>query len=378
MNRWLTNVLLVFFAFIASNVAAQAVKVEEMGSISLNEMGLITVNEGGIGFDAYQKSNGQLIQTLLLTLPESPVSEVAIGLRNRVLVSITQPPESSDDDFLFWKIKLVHLARSGQSEAVMQMINSAPAGLVHEAMHAMEVAGYFVEHAEDGACPLVSKYVQLYDKSLLWRKMLIYCQFLQDASSAANLGVSLLKEEGHALKQPLVDIYDKVQSSKTRMAGEEAFATWIKDTVLPINIEPTSMPSVKHLYASTISGGALRSWFSKLKDKTPQDQLNAAARYYVTIERLEEVVDPDDWYALLNFALTNKLTIPDALWTKLLDDAAFHQRKAEAILLVLHAVEQKAASKVSAHLLTSAVDALNSVGLPLEARKLALEGMIAP
>lgn len=352
------------------------VSVAPIGHISLDEVGLFTEQQGGVGFEAYQGSDGALVETLLVTLPQAVQSDVARDLKNRLLASVTKAPKQYSNLFSFWEVKFKHLALGGQAEAINQMILQVPANMVSEKMHHIYVTSLFIGGKEEAACPLAKTFFEQYN-GLLWRKMLIYCQAWQGKGDAAQFSISLLEEDGHQLPDEMKAILKKLaDDEKQKMVVREEWSALLRKEVLALPPLNNPFPSLGYLYNSPVSGKELTRWWTDTKALSHNEKLEAVSRFYAVIEGLGTDVDHERWQEMLMFSAANELPLPDGAVAKLLSDAAQSQRKAETILVVLHVLGNHKAQELSSRKLAAMVDALHRTGFDKDARRLALEGIV--
>jgi hypothetical protein len=108
-------------------------------------------------------------------------------------------------------------------------------------------------------------------------------------------------------------------------------------------------------------------------EDAPARTRSRALMMYSVLQALGEPIGPDAWNALLDKTMTTTTTFPDAALVHALDEATRQRQIGLTVLLALLALGDRDLATANPLIVAKAVSAFGFIGLPREARGLALE-----
>ena len=180
---------------IRSIVQGGGVVVGQIATIDPSSVGLLTEEDGGFGTDMWTGSSRAFIETLLPRLPVQTLSPVMQDLTRRLLLSEARVPVGTPIAPSLLGLRVERLSASGQTDLVTDLLRLAPSRLQDAALARAEVDSMLLSENHAGACTNIETLLRDSDDPY-WLKGLTFCKALSGESAAAQLGVSLLREQG--------------------------------------------------------------------------------------------------------------------------------------------------------------------------------------
>ena len=180
---------------IRSIVQGGGVVVVQIASIDPSSVGLLTEEDGGFGTDMWVGSSRAFIESLLPRLPVQTLSPVMQDLTRRLLLSEARVPAGTPVAPSLLGLRVERLSASGQTDLVTDLLRLAPSRLQDAALARAEVDSMLLSENHAGACTNIEALLRDSDDPY-WLKGLTFCKALSGESAAAQLGVSLLQEQG--------------------------------------------------------------------------------------------------------------------------------------------------------------------------------------
>ena len=142
-----------------------------------------------------QEAARAFIETLLPRLPVQTLSPVMQDLTRRLLLSEARVPVGTPIAPSLLGLRVERLSASGQTDLVTDLLRLAPSRLQDVALARAEVDSMLLSENHAGACTNIETLLRDSDDPY-WLKGLTFCKALSGESAAAQLGVSLLREQG--------------------------------------------------------------------------------------------------------------------------------------------------------------------------------------
>jgi hypothetical protein len=117
----------------------------------------------------------------------------------------------------------------------------------------------------------------------------------------------------------------------------------------------------------------LRDWWTWIRVAEPENANRKAVLLFGLLAALEDPVPPAIWRGLVDRPAIQQLSDPGLAMTRALADATEAERVGEAIALILIATGEERLESISPAGLVTAVGSLKTMGLDVEARRLAFE-----
>lgn len=180
---------------IRSIVQGDDVVVGQIATVDPSSVGLLTEEDGGFGTDMWAGSGRAFIEALLPRLPVQTLSPVMQDLTRRLLLSEARVPAGPPIAPSFLGLRVERLSASGQTDLVTDLLRLAPSRLQDAALARAEVDSMLLSENHAGACTNIEAQLRDSDDPY-WLKGLTFCKALSGENAAAQLGVSLLQEQG--------------------------------------------------------------------------------------------------------------------------------------------------------------------------------------
>lgn len=179
---------------VPENVVAPEVEVEALTAPSGGGAGTLDAATGGLPSDMWRDADPAIAQALLPNIPTATDSAAMNRLAGRLLLSAAEPPRAIDPaEFLGYRVdRLVALGRGDDAEALL----SSAGNLSREpAVMGPRINQMLLEGDIASACPLVREILRA-DDGVYWQEAMIFCQRIADQDAQADLGLSLLRDQG--------------------------------------------------------------------------------------------------------------------------------------------------------------------------------------
>ncbi|MCZ6523585.1 MAG: hypothetical protein O7A68_06935 [Alphaproteobacteria bacterium] len=171
------------------------IQVERLQSLDPSSVGVLDEDQGGLGVDMWAGTSRALVERLLSRLPAGTRSRAMRRLMRVLLLSAAKVPEGEPTVPSLLGLRVERLAAAGDMEAVRQLINLAPNNLDDARLARAEVAGRLLAGDNAGACDRAQAMVRV-DEDSYWLKAMAFCKALNGEHAAAQVGMSLLREQG--------------------------------------------------------------------------------------------------------------------------------------------------------------------------------------
>ena len=179
---------------VSENVVAPEVEIEALTAPSGGGAGTLDAETGGLPSDMWRDADPAIAQALLPNIPTATDSAAMNRLAGRLLLSAAEPPRAIDPaEFLGFRVdRLVALGRGEDAEALL----SSAGNLTREpAVMGPRINQMLLEGDVANACPLVREILRA-DDGVYWQEAMIFCQRIDGQDAQADLGLSLLRDQG--------------------------------------------------------------------------------------------------------------------------------------------------------------------------------------
>ncbi|MBH61934.1 MAG: hypothetical protein CL569_05695 [Alphaproteobacteria bacterium] len=180
---------------IRSIVQGDGVVVGKISTIDPSSVGLLSLEDGGFGSDMWRGSDRAFVEALIPRLPVQTLSPVMQNLTRRLLLSEARVPAGTPTAPSLLGLRVEMLSASGQTDLVRDLLRLAPSRLKDTALARAEVDSMLLSGNHAGACTNIEALLSDSDDPY-WLMGLTFCKALNGESAAAQLGVSLLQEQG--------------------------------------------------------------------------------------------------------------------------------------------------------------------------------------
>ena len=176
------------------DLVAPDVEVEALTAPSGGGAGLLDSATGGLPSDMWRDADPAIAQALMPNIPTATDSAAMNRLAGRLLLSAAEPPRAIDPaEFLGYRVdRLVALGRGEDAEALL----SSAGNLTREpAVMGPRINRMLLDGDVASACPLVREILRT-DDAVYWQEAMIFCQRIDGQDAQADLGLSLLRDQG--------------------------------------------------------------------------------------------------------------------------------------------------------------------------------------
>lgn len=177
---------------------------------SLDRIGLIDALSGGFPDSLWRDSELETLQKILPQIPERIVSPAQRTLAKRLLLSSGAPPatlsgalqslypspatvNSASSQWML-ETRVARLAAMGAWDDALAMIELVPLADMTETMRRLQVDAYLALNRTGDACSEIQAALRR-APDIYWQKMQVLCHLVSGQTSAADLGLSLLREQ---------------------------------------------------------------------------------------------------------------------------------------------------------------------------------------
>lgn len=179
----------------------QGIEVQGLSEVSPESIGTLTADNGGFGPDLWAGSDRSAIVVLLQRLPPDIESATLRHLLRRLLLTRATPPrvgsvdqESQPSDLLGLRVE--RLSELGEVAALNELVEIVPQRGRSESVSRARVEGLFLARDGAAACQEVRNGIADYPDAPYWLQALIACQLAEGQQEQAQLGLTLLREQG--------------------------------------------------------------------------------------------------------------------------------------------------------------------------------------
>jgi len=200
----------------ASSPLAPAISVDALERIEMDRIGLIDESTGAMPEDMWTGSDPAFVRAILPQLPHAMPSLAMRRLaQNLLLPQARRPQEKQAQQFMLdagapvdpgvtaeadtgtWLLeeRIAGLTGMGDWASAIALIELVPQDRLTDGMIRTRIDGLLIEGNTDAACNEAQAALARRPDAH-WQKLLVYCQFVSKQTSAAQLGLSLLREQG--------------------------------------------------------------------------------------------------------------------------------------------------------------------------------------
>lgn len=166
-----------------------------LDSIDPSSVGLLSAEDGGFGTKMWSGSDRAFVERLIPRLPAQTLSPAMQDLSRRILLSEALVPEGEPFAASLLGLRAERLSASGQTSLVRNLLSIAPKLPEDLILAKTEVNMMLLSGNHSGACKNVEVLLAK-SNDPFWLKVLAFCKALEGQSAAAQLAVSLLREQG--------------------------------------------------------------------------------------------------------------------------------------------------------------------------------------
>ena len=195
----------------------KGIQIRPLNSVDVSAVGLLNVSNGGFGSKLWDGSRFSFIEKLLSKHNDSTKSYTMRQLLRRVLLTGGGPPNGSKGS-AFMIARLNALKAMGELNSALKLLSAIPAENRELIFRKYETEMHFIMGKPELACSIASdEVVRLKDP--FWQKARIYCQILAGELPRAELGISLLQEEGNKSSDFLI-LSESIINGEPRLPDE--------------------------------------------------------------------------------------------------------------------------------------------------------------
>ena len=176
------------------NTEPPEVEIESLSAPADAAAGLMDSANGGLPVDMWRGADAEIAEALMPKIPAATGSAAMNTLARRLLLSVAQPPEGVDPA-VFLGYRVERLVALGQGQEVESLLRGAGDLARDPMVLEARVNQMFLDGDVLNACPLVRDIVRD-DTSTYWQEALVFCQRLDGQHTQADLGLSLLADQG--------------------------------------------------------------------------------------------------------------------------------------------------------------------------------------
>lgn len=182
---------------------APAIDVGDLTAPGVDRIGLVDAAAGGFSAQLWRGTDLELLKQVLPQLPRLTTSPAQRRLTQNLLLSPGTPPASlthgGDDTALTasqWllEMRVSSLAAAGDWTDVQALLELVPADQMTEGLRRLKAEAALVTNHVNGACTQAQAALSA-TPDIYWQKIQVFCQINMDQSSAAGLGLNLLREQ---------------------------------------------------------------------------------------------------------------------------------------------------------------------------------------
>ncbi|MDX2222112.1 MAG: hypothetical protein SFV21_05140 [Rhodospirillaceae bacterium] len=206
----------------APQPAGSGIAVGALAEPGVDRIGLLDESAGGLPASMWSGSEPELVRYALAGLPRRVPSQAMRDLARRLLLPAADPPRPPDAPFAglgamgappiadaaglpvaaaadpaadLFDARVKALAAMGAWSDAVALIELAPLNRRTPALNKIRVDALLVDGATDAACS-EAQAALAGSTETYWQEVQVFCQFAAGQTSAAQLGLSLLREQG--------------------------------------------------------------------------------------------------------------------------------------------------------------------------------------
>lgn len=162
--------------------------------------------QDGLGGELWRGSERATVARLIADLPAPLRSPALHDLARRVLLTAAAAPAGAWEGDTLATLRIGRLMALGDAPSATRLLAQTAAGERPEALARVELEALLLVHDNAGACAATrSGFAR--QPSPDWHKALVYCRILSGDQGAAQLGVDLIREQGH-VDRPFFTLVD--------------------------------------------------------------------------------------------------------------------------------------------------------------------------
>jgi hypothetical protein len=191
------------------------ITVDKLDRIETDRIGLVDESSGALPADMWMGSDPAFVRAVLAQLPHQMPSLAMRRLAQNLLLPPARQPEAkslapvldagaplepetpAEKAHSTWLLeaRLAALAAMGDWSSVVSLAEVVPQDRLNENIIQLRIDGLLIDGKTDAACNEVQSAVSR-QADTHWQKFQVYCQWVNKQTSAAQLGLSLLREQG--------------------------------------------------------------------------------------------------------------------------------------------------------------------------------------
>lgn len=177
-----------------------AIEVGQPAPISTESVGLLEPDKARLPSNLWDKTSRALVEKLVAAVPNATVSRPARDLTRRLLLVAAPAPgiekeAAPDKTTSFASVRAVKLLALGDVDSAAGLTRLVPARLEDETLARVLLDAAFEAYDNSGACTLARGQIARFNAEY-WQKALIFCQALANEHNRAQLGLTMLREQG--------------------------------------------------------------------------------------------------------------------------------------------------------------------------------------
>lgn len=230
------------------------ISVNKLGEIDSNTVGALDPNTQGLGIDMWKGTKASLVERLLPRIDGLSPLPTARQLARRLLLTAARPPEGAwpkDRPSLVAR-RIGRLLAFGDVSAANRLLRVVPSHVEEEPVARARMNAAFLANDRNAACGEAQAAAGQHT-DVVWRKALVFCQYVAGEAAKAQIGVGLLREQG---------VKDEAFFSLAqRLAGDKETSFSVPARLTPLHLAMMRAAGVKfsETLTDTADPGALRA-----------------------------------------------------------------------------------------------------------------------
>lgn len=412
-----------------------SISVTSVNHVSLDTLGLYDAKQGGMDFKVWQGTNHARVKQLLQAQPDVIAARSVRKVLARLLMSVTNPPESENIQQNVLAERVNTLLALGETSQAARLLGQIPDTLMTEKLAQLKFTSHLLSGDDAWVCNNVNDALSRYESNAPeWQQLVVYCHANAGRQAEMQLAMNLLEEQQNPLDPALVEAFQLksgylqtasgdvrlegnvglLQAAMLALSGLDAYPQDYVETAplpvlelianqeaLPEALRNAAQARIRALhagegneavelaawlqsqwgdYAQPVSVHALAERLFAQSGTTPQADVQKAVRFRIAQVAQAmgyglAVEDVQPWS-------TTPLTMPQTLLSPqaldLLEQAVADELEGEAVLLLgLLAGQAGPLDQWSAETLSVLVQSLQGLGLEADAKALASEAVVA-
>ncbi len=180
----------------ANPTGPKGIEVNRLAGIDVDTLGTLDPQSGGLGLELWRGMKRAELQALIPALPEALPSSTLRDLQRRLLLSTAAAPEGPPEEGpSIAALRARKLAAMGATEDLHALASILPSRIDDEGLARSRVEANFLGADNNAACIETKALIHRYH-DVFWQKALIFCQLVDGKHEEAEMGLSLLRDQG--------------------------------------------------------------------------------------------------------------------------------------------------------------------------------------